>query len=484
MAERLDAVVVGAGPNGLAAALTLARAGRSVEVLEAAEVVGGGARTEELTLPGFRHDVCSAVHPTAVASPFLRQVEADLAAHGLRWIQPEAPLAHPFDDRPAAVLEGSVTATADGLDATGWGGGASWRRLYGPLATRADDLAAVVLAPFRFPRHPLLMARFGLVGLPPARLTARLLGSDGARALLLGAASHAAVPLDRPPTAAFGLFLTALGQGRGWPIAAGGSGAISAALAAAVEARGGRISVGRPVASAADLPPARTVLFDLTPRQLVAIGGERLPAGYRRRLEGFRYGPGVFKLDWALAEPIPWRDPAVARAGTAHLAGSLDDLHAALDAERHGRPAERPFVILSQPSRWDPSRAPEGRHTAWAYCHVPQDSTVDMTAAMEAQVERFAPGFGDLILGRSALGPAAMEAHDANHVGGSIDGGLQDWRQLFTRPVLARVPYRLPAHGPDGAGWYCCSSSTPPGSGVHGMSGWWAAQAALRRELA
>ena len=247
---------------------------------------------------------------------------------------------------------------------------------------------------------------------------------------------------------------------------------------------GGRISVGRPVASAGDLPPARTVLFDLTPRQVVAVGGEHLPRGYGRRLAGFRYGRGVYKLDWALSGPIPWRDPAVARAGTVHLAGSLTDLRVALGAERHDRPAERPFVILSQPSRWDPSRAPAGKHTSWAYCHVPQGSTVDMTAAIEAQVERFARGFGDLVLGRSAMGPAAMEAHDPNHVGGSIDGGLQDWRQLFTRPVLARVPYRVPAHGPDGAGWYLCSSSTPPGSGVHGMSGWWAAQAALGRELA
>jgi phytoene dehydrogenase-like protein len=470
----LDAVVVGAGPNGLAAAITLAGAGRSVLVLEAGATPGGGSRTAELTLPGFRHDVCSAVHPLALASPFLRGLP--LQRHGLEMVQPPAALAHPLDDGSAAVLERSLEATAGSLGEDG----AAWQRLVGPLARHGIDLAEAALDPLRLPRHPLELAGFGRNGIRAAAPLARArFRGERARALLAGVAAHPMLPLERMPTAGYGLLIAALGHTVGWPLPRGGSQAIVDALVAHLAELGGEVVCGQEVRSLAELPPARTVLLDVTPRQFLRIAGERLPAGYRRRLERYRYGPGVVKADWALDAPVPWKASGCDQAGTVHLGGTLREIAAAEAAVARGDHPECPFVLLAQPSRFDPTRAPDGRHTAWAYCHVPHCSTLDpeITAGrIEAQVERFAPGFRERVLARHLLGPAALERYNANYVGGDINGGLQDLRQLVTRPVARPVPWATPLPGV-----YLCSSSTPPGGGVHGMCGHLAARAALRR---
>ena len=465
-----DAVVVGSGPNGLAAAITIARTGRSVLVLEAEETIGGGTRSAELTLPGFVHDVCSTAHPLAVGSPFLGALP--LAEHGLELCHPQVPLAHPLDGGTAAVLERSVDATAQGLGSDG----SAYRSLIGPLAAGADRLVPELLGPLRPPRHPVLFARFGLSAIRSASglLRARF-GGDNARALLGGCAAHSMLSLRQPISASFGLVLALLGHAVGWPVARGGSQRVAAALAGVLGGCGGRIETGHRVHSLAELPSSRAVLLDLTPRQVVSIAGERLPDRYRRALERFRYGPGVFKLDWALDGPIPWTAQAVARAGTVHLGGTLPELVASEEAVARGRHPERPFVLLVQASLFDSTRAPEGKHMAWAYCHVPNGSTRDMTEAIESQIERFAPGFRDRVLARSATGTADVERHNANYIGGDINGGLQDLRQLFTRPVARPVPYSTPVNG-----LYICSSSTPPGGGVHGMCGHFAARAALR----
>jgi phytoene dehydrogenase-like protein len=469
-----EAVVVGAGPNGLAAAITLAGAGRSVQVLEAAADPGGGCRTAELTLAGFRHDVCSAVHPLALASPFLR--EMPLERLGLELVQPPAALAHPLDDGSAAVLERSLEATA------GWLGedGATWQRLLGPLARHGVELAGAVLDPLRLPRHPLLLARFGRDGArSAARLATARFDGERARGLLAGIAAHAMLPLERPPTAGYALLLAALGHAVGWPLPRGGSQAITDALVARLRELGGELCCGREVRSLAELPRGSAVLFDVTPRQLLRIADGRLPARYRRRLERYRYGPGVVKVDWALDAPIPWKASGCDQAGTVHLGSTLPEVAAAEAAVARGEHPERPFVLLAQPSRFDPTRAPDGRHTAWAYCHVPRGSTLgpEITAArIEAQVERFAPGFRERVLARHVLGPAELERYNANYVGGDINGGIQDLRQLVARPVASPVPWATPMDGV-----YLCSSSTPPGGGVHGMCGYLAARAALRR---
>ncbi|MCC7354550.1 MAG: NAD(P)/FAD-dependent oxidoreductase [Anaerolineae bacterium] len=465
-----DAVVVGSGPNGLAAAITLALGGCSVIVLEAKETIGGGSRSAELTLPGFIHDVCSTAHPLAVASPFFRTLP--LAEHGLEWVQPPAPLAHPFDDGTASVLERSIEATGEtlGPDAQ------AYRRLLEPLVAGWDDLAADLLGPLRVPRHPFLLARFGLHAIRPARgLAQSLFTGERARAFFGGMSGHSMMPLEQPLTAAFGLVLGASGHAVGWPVARGGSQKIADALASYLRSLGGEIVTAKPVETMKDLPPARAILFDVTPRQLLRIAGDRLPAGYRRKLAGYRYGPGVFKIDWALDGPIPWRAAACARAGTLHLGGTLAEIAASERAVWRGEHAERPYILLVQQSLFDPTRAPQGKHTAWAYCHVPHGSTCDMTGRIEAQVERFAPGFRDLILARSVRSAADMEQYNPNYVGGDINGGLQDFRQHFTRPMLRLVPYSTPVKG-----LYICSSSTPPGGGVHGMCGYFAARAALR----
>ena len=468
-----DAIVVGAGPNGLAAAITLAQAGRSVFVLEAENTVGGGARSTQLTLPGFVHDVCSAIHPLAVGSPFLSTLP--LSDHGLEWIHPPAPVAHPFDDGSAALLERSIQETGEFLGPDS----GSYERLMEPLVAGWGKLAAQLLGPFRLPRHPLLLTRFGLHAVRSGRGLARsLFQGERARALFGGLAAHSAIPLEKSPTAAFALVLASAGHAVGWPIPRGGSQSISDALASYLRGLGGEIVTSNRVQSIDDLPPARTVLLDLTPRQILGIAGKRLPSGYRRKLEGYRYGPGAFKMDWALDGPIPWRAPDCARASTVHLGGTLDEIAASERAVWEGHHPERPFVLVAQQSLFDGSRAPEGKHTAWAYCHVPNGSGFDMTERIEAQIERFAPGFRDLVLARSVMSPPGLEEYNANYVGGDINGGVQDLGQLFTRPTFRVVPYSTPARG-----LYICSSSTPPGGGVHGMCGHFAARAALKRDL-
>jgi phytoene dehydrogenase-like protein len=471
----LDAIVVGGGPNGLAAAIVLARAGRNVRLYEAADTVGGGTRSAELTLPGFVHDPCASVHPLSLASPFLRSL--DLARHGLEWVQPDAPVAHALTPQRSVVLPrdpGDDTL----VEMLGLRDAAAWRQLFGPLARESDRLMPSLLGPvLRPPRHPLLMARFALPAVLPATALARLAFRDApARALLAGMAAHSMLPLSALLSGSFAMVLGTLAHAVGWPLARGGSGAIAAALEAAARSLDVEIVTGHRVNSLAELPPSRAIVLDLTPRQVVALAGDRLPGGYRRALERFRYGPGVFKLDWALDGPIPWRDPETASAATVHLGGALGEVARSEAAVARGRPSDRPFVLLVQPTLCDPTRAPAGKHVAWAYCHVPSGAAIDMTSAIEAQVERFAPGFHDLILARSTRDAQKMEAYDPNYVGGDINGGLANWRQLLFRPVVRWNPYTTPVPG-----LFLGSSSTPPGGGVHGMSGALAALAALRQ---
>jgi phytoene dehydrogenase-like protein len=462
-----DAVVVGAGPNGLAAAIALARAGRSVRVLEAAETIGGGSRSAELTLPGFVHDICSAVHPHPLASPFLR--ELPLADHGLDLVQPELPLAHPLDDGTAVAFDRSIEVTAASI---GGADGAAYRKLMEPLVRDADKLLPAILGPLRPTRHPLALSRFGVLGLRSAEGLAKRFDGPRARALIAGNAAHSMLRLDASPTGAVALVLMLTGHAVGWPVARGGSQKVADALASIARSHGAEIVTGHRVERIDELDDARAVLFDLTPRQIVKIAGHRLPDRYRRSLEHYRYGPGVFKLDWALNGPIPWTAPECRGAGTVHLGGTFEELA----ASERGDGGQRPYVLLSQPTVCDPSRAPAAKHIGWAYCHVPAGSTEDMTAAIEGQVERFAPGFRERILARASMNAAEMEAYNPNYVGGDINGGLMDLRQLFTRPVARPVPYTTPDER-----LFICSSATPPGGGVHGMCGYFAAKAALRR---
>lgn len=465
-----DAIVVGSGPNGLAAAVTLARAGCRVLVLEGREAIGGGTRSAELTLPGFVHDVCSAIHPMGAASPLFRTLP--LAEHGLEWIEPPAPLAHPFDDGTAAVLDRSIAATGGTLGCDG----RAYRTLMAPLVADWEKLAPEILGPLHVPRHPLVLARFGLRAIRSARgLAHSAFEGERARALFAGVAAHSMLPLEAPVSAAVGLVLGISGHAVGWPLARGGSERIAWALAGVLRSLGGEIVTGVTVGAIDELPAARAVLFDVTPRQLLRIAGHRFPAAYRRQLEHYRYGPGVFKVDWALDGPIPWKATECTRAGTVHVGGTLEEIVAAGRAVWRGEPPEKPFVLVAQQSLFDAARAPQGKHTVWAYCHVPNGSTFDMTARIEAQIERFAPGFRDRVLARSVMPPASLEAYNPNYIGGDINGGVQDWRQLFTRPAPRLVPYATPA-----SGLYLCSASTPPGGGVHGMCGYHAAVAALR----
>jgi phytoene dehydrogenase-like protein len=466
------AVVIGAGPNGLAAAIALAQAGVRVTVLEAKDTVGGGTRTAELTLPGFRHDVCSAVHPLAASSPFFASLP--LEEHGLRWLQPEIPLAHPFDDGTAATLLRSLddTAASLGRDAP------SYARLMGSIVESWDRLSDAFLSPvLRLPRDPFLLARFGLSALRPATWLARQsFQGPRARALFTGIAAHANSSLDGPFTASFGLVLGAAAHVVGWPIAQGGSQSIADALVSYLRSLGGEIVTGRRVESLDDLPPCDAILFDLTPKQLLKMGGSRLSESYRRALGGYRYGPGVFKLDYALDGPIPWTAPDARRAGTVHLGGRMEEMVASEADVAHGREPLRPYVLLSQPSLFDDTRAPAGKHTCWAYCHVPNGSAFDMTERVEAQIERFAPGFKDLVLARHAMRSSDLQAYNENYVGGDIQGGAAAGLQLFLRPAWRLSPYTT-----SDPRLFICSSATPPGAGVHGMCGYNAAQAVLRR---
>jgi len=463
--------VVGAGPNGLSAAIRLAQEGLSVLVLEANQEIGGGIRSTELTLPGFVHDVCSAIHPLGVGSPFFRQLP--LERHGLSWIQPEIPLAHPLGKKTAALLQRSVATTSAefGRDQR------AYERLLAPLVLHWEELAAEFLQPLlHVPRHPLMLGRFGWHALRSAfGLAKRHFREEPAPALFAGLAAHSFLPLGQAGSAAFGLVLGMLGHSVGWPLPRGGSQKLANALAAFLRSLGGEIATGIRVDSLDQLPLAKATLLDVTPRQFLRIAGGQLPSGYRSRLEKYRYGPGVFKLDYALSGPIPWAAETCGRAGTVHVCGTMEEIATSELAVANGKIPERPFVLVAQPSLFDNSRAPQGKHTAWAYCHVPHGSAVDMRQRIETQVERFAPGFRDLVLGCHSMDCGQLEAKNANLVGGDINGGAADLWQLIARPVLSPTPYRTALPGV-----YLCSSSTPPGGGVHGMCGFHAAEAALR----
>ena len=474
-----DAIIVGSGPNGLAAAITLVRQGLRVLLLEAKETIGGGTRTAGLTLPGFRHDVCSAIHPLGVGSPFFQSLP--LAEYGLTWIQPDLPVAHPLGDGTATAAGSAQAVFAhQSLDCTieqlGRDGKA-YGRLLRPLIANWDKIAHEFLGPLRPPRHPLAMAQFGLRALLPAVSEAKLLfRTEAARALFMGMAAHAIMPLEWPATAAFGLMLGTLAHVVGWPLPRGGSQSIADALAAYFTDLGGEIVTGHTVNSLVELPSAKAVLLDVTPRQVLQIAGEQLPVGYRRQLGWYRYGAGVFKMDWALSEPIPWLAEPCRRAGTVHVGWSLAEIAHSERMIWRGKHVERPFVLVTQPSLFDDSRAPQGQHTGWAYCHVPHGSTVDMTDAIEKQIERFAPGFRDIILARYTMNTQDYQGYNANYIGGDINGGVQDIWQQFTRPVPRLNPYTTPL-----SNLFICSSSTPPGGGVHGMCGYHAAQTVLKR---
>jgi phytoene dehydrogenase-like protein len=465
-----DAVVVGSGPNGLAAAVELARNGKRVAVLEGKSTIGGGARSAEITLPGFVHDLGSAIHPLGYASPFFRSLP--LEEHGLEWVHPDVPLAHPFDGGEVAVLERSLEATAAGLGRDA----AAYRRLIGPGSADASRISGFFVGKPSLIRHPLALASSGLRALGDAEgLANSVFEGEKARGLFAGNAAHSFLPLDQPPSALFGLLLETLGHAFGWPFPRGGSQSLADALASYLESMGGEIFTNVQVSTVGDVPRTRTVLFDVTPRQLHDIAGEHFTEDYNKALKRYRYGPGVFKMDFALDGPIPWEAEECKRAGTVHLGGTLEEVAAGETAVSGGEHPERPFILLAQQSRFDGTRAPEGKHTVWAYCHVPNGSTFDMTERIEAQIERFAPGFRDRILAKRAAGTAELERWNPNLVGGDINGGYMDLRQLFTRPMPRPNPYSTTARG-----LYICSSSTPPGGGVHGMSGYLAARVVLR----
>lgn len=472
--SRYDGIVVGSGPNGLAAAIRLAQRKLSVLVVEAAPNPGGGLRSEELTLPGFTHDVCSAVHPMALASPFLRTLP--LEEFGLKWIHPEIPLANTLGPGGAVALRRSVAETAEGLGADG----AAYQRLFGPLVKRWEHLAYEFLQPLpHWPKHPIELAAFGMQAMRSANgLVKSWFKTDAARALVGGLAGHSFLDLKEMPSASFGLVLGMMGHAVGWPVAQGGTRQFGAALIGLLRSLGGEVQTGFQVNSLAQLPASRVVLLDVGPRQFVRMAGDQMPAGYRRRLERFQYGPGIFKIDYAMSGPPPWTSDICSRAGTLHIGASYEEIALAEQTAAKGEIPERPFLLLTQPTRIDPSRAPAGRHIVWCYCHVPNGSTVDMTSRIEAQLERFAPGFRDLVLARRTTNAVQQEQKNANMVGGDVNGGRANIRQLLARPVLSAQPYRTPLQGV-----YLCSASTPPGGGVHGMCGFHAAELALREHF-
>jgi len=463
-----DAVIVGSGPNGLAAAILLQQQGLSVLILEAKSTIGGGLRTEELTLPGYLHDVCSAIHPLAIASPFFKQLP--LQKFGLEYITPPVQAAHPFDDGTAAVLWQSLdqTATGLGVDAD------AYKKIVQPLVKSWSKLSPQLLGPLNVTAHPLDMARFGIKGLLPAIQLNKRFATDAAKSLFAGMAAHSIQPLSNIATSAAGIMLLASAHIKGWPLPKGGSVHIANALAAYFKSLGGKIETGTPITSLKQLPQAKAYIFDVTPKQLLEIAGDEFSAVYKWQLKRYRYGAGVFKIDWALDEAIPFTAPDARKAGTVHIGGDYKEIYQSEKLMASSRHAEKPFVLLTQPSVFDDSRAPQGKHTAWAYCHVPNGSTVDMTAIIEQQVERFAPGFHERILARHTFNTRQMEQHNANYIGGDINGGVMDITQLFTRPVLRFSPYKTSAKG-----IYICSSSTPPGGGVHGMCGYHAAKSTL-----
>jgi phytoene dehydrogenase-like protein len=463
------ACVIGAGPNGLAAAIILAQAGLQVDVLEAESTPGGAARTLELTLPGFRHDFGSAVYPLGAGSPFFSSLP--LIEHGLEWIHSPAALAHPLDDGTAVMLERDLDQTRDSLGIDG----SAWDKLMRPFVEHWTEFAPEILRPVSFvPRHPWLMARFGMVAIRSAQSVARRFRSQRTRALFAGLAAHSFLSLDEPLSAAFGILMAVPAHAVGWPIPRGGAQSLTNALCGYLSTFGSKVNTSSPVQSLAPLANYDLLLCDLTPQQLVKVGGQSLSDSYKRRLGRYRYGAGVFKVDYALNAPIPWRAPGCLRAATVHLGGSFEEIAAAEKAVRIGHIAERPFVLLAQPSLFDSSRAPEGKHTAWAYCHVPNGSKENMLEKLEAQIERFAPGFRECILARRVFSPTDLESMDANLVGGDIGGGVMDIRQFLFRPTWRH-------YATSSRKIYLCSASTPPGGGVHGMCGYHAAKMALSR---
>ncbi|HUP64769.1 MAG TPA: NAD(P)/FAD-dependent oxidoreductase [Thermoanaerobaculia bacterium] len=470
MPDQTESIVIGSGPNGLFAAAKLARAGLPVRIFEARATPGGGTRTEEVTLPGFLHDICSAIHPTALVSPAFRELE--LEKRGLEWIWAPIELAHPFDDGSAAVLRRSVDETAAGLGADR----SAWIDVFRPLVEHSSELFEDLLRPIRLPRHPGLAARFGFLGLRSVRAFASRFQNPKTRAIFAGCAAHAVVPLHFPGTASFGLVLALSAHAAGWPCARGGSVAITNRLLELLSEHGVSLELSSEVRSIDQLPGEGPLFFDVTPRQLLAIAGERFPRGYREQLGSFRYGPGIFKIDWALSGPVPWTAPECRVAATIHLGGTYEEIAESELAVWEGRHAERPFILFAQQSLFDPTRAPEGKQTGWAYCHVPHGSTEDMTDRVENQIERFAPGFRDLILGRKTMTTGDVERHNPNMIGGDIGGGANDLAQFLMRPFIRWNPYTTPDPR-----IFLCSASTPPGGGVHGMCGFGAVDAYLAR---
>jgi phytoene dehydrogenase-like protein len=465
-----DAVVIGSGPNGLSAAVHLARQGLSILVLEASATIGGGTRSAELTLPGFIHDICAAILPLSLNSPFFSSLP--LAEFGVNWVHSPIPLAHPMDVGRTVMVYRSLRETARSLGADESG----YLRLYEPILANWEHIQQDILGPLHIPpRHPIAAARFGINALQSASgLARRSFSEDPARAIFAGMAAHSIMPLETPATAAFGLVTNLLSHIVGWPMVKGGTQNLANALAAYFVSLSGEIVTNCPIQSVHDLPPARAILFDTAPHNMVKIAGDRLPKRYQRQVEHYRYGPGVFKMDFALDGPIPWSDEENSQSATFHLGGTLAEIAASERAVWRGEYPDRPFVILAQPSLFDPSRAPAGKHTVWAYCHVPNGSTLDCSDRIENQIERFAPGFRDRILAKNTYSAAQMESYNPNYVGGDINCGVQDLRQLFTRPVPRRFPYTTPAKD-----IFICSSATPPGGGVHGMCGFYAAKIAL-----
>jgi phytoene dehydrogenase-like protein len=465
-----DAVVVGSGPNGFAAAITMARSGHSVLLIEARETVGGGMQSSDLTLPGFVHDICSAIHPLGIASPFFHSL--DLAAYGLDWIQPPAALAHPLDNGCAILLQRSLDDTAKNLGSDG----PSYKRLMGPIADNWDALIKELLGPLHLPRHPLMVSRFGIQASQSVdHFVQSHFETAGARALFAGISAHSIMPTNRSGGAAYGLLLGTAGHVVGWPVAKGGSQRIADALKQYFTSLGGEVCTGVEIHSFGELPKAKAILMDVTPKQLLTIAGDLLPQFYRQRASNFKYGPGVFKMDWALRSPIPWSASDCLQAATVHLGGTYEEISESENSVWQGKNPEKPVVILAQPSLFDDTRAPDNKHTAWVYCHVPNGSTFDMSQRIENQIERFAPGFRDCILARSVMNTTAMEAHNPNYIGGDIAGGMQNPIRLFLKPLGSWRPYSTPIRGV-----YLCSSSMPPGAGVHGMCGYYAARRALQ----
>jgi phytoene dehydrogenase-like protein len=464
-----DAIVVGSGPNGLAAAITLQREGLRVLVLEGKKTIGGGLRSEELTLPGFTHDICSAIHPMALASPFFSKVP--LKEHGLKFIHPTYAAAHPFDDGSAAVLDHSLEITAESLTVDK----KTYLSLIKPFVQKFGVLTNDILGPLKFPRDPILLAQFGLSALLPADKLVKRFVSREARGLFAGMAAHSILPLSKIATSAIGLVLMSAGHAQGWPIPLGGSFSIAKALASYFTSIGGKIQTDFYVTSLDQLPSSHAVLFDVTPKQLLTIAGHSFSSLYKKQLQRYHYGMGIFKIDWALNGPIPFRAAVCREAGTIHIGNTFEEIALSEETMWKGKSAAKPFVLLAQQSLFDKTRAPEGKHTAWAYCHVPKNSTEDMTSSIEKQIERFAPGFRELILMKKTMNTEQLEEYNPNYVGGDINGGAATIDQLFTRPALRSSPYRTSTKG-----LYLCSSSTPPGGGVHGMCGYHAAQRVLK----